>query len=231
MHTFGHPVDMDSLIPVADKYNIAVIEDAAESLGSLYKGRPLGTFGKLGVLSFNGNKIATTGGGGALLTDDLEIAQRARHLSTTAKLPHKWEFRHDEVGYNFRMPSLNAALGCAQLEQLPMFVARKRALANRYREALAGVPSVNFFVEPQFSQSNYWLNAILLRPELAKDCANRDALLAALNSAGFMARPAWNPMHRLPMYADCPRMDLPVAEEIERRLINLPSSVGLVPNA
>lgn len=228
MHTFGHPVDMDSLIPVAEKYGINVIEDAAESLGSLYKGKGLGGIAKAGVLSFNGNKIATTGGGGALLTNDPALAKRAKHISTTAKLPHKWEFRHDEVGYNFRMPSLNAALGCAQLEQLPTFVAKKRVLAARYKEALASVSGVDFFEEPSDSQSNYWLNALLIKPELAEDFCIRDAILEALNNGDIMARPAWTLMHRLPMFTACPRMDLEVAESLERRIVNLPSSVSLV---
>lgn len=231
MHTFGHPADMDKLMPVAERYKLDIIEDAAESLGTLYKGRALGTFGRMAALSFNGNKVVTTGGGGALLTDDPDLAKRAKHLSTTAKLPHKWEFRHDEVGYNFRMPSINAALGCAQLEQLPAFIANKRALAARYREALADVPGVDFFAEPAFATSNYWLNALLIRSDLAPDFSARDALLEALNTAGIMARPAWVLMHRLPMYTNCPRMDLPVAEDIERRLVNVPSSVGLVETA
>lgn len=227
MHTFGHPVDMDALLAVAARYGIVVIEDAAESLGSTYKGRPLGGFGRIATLSFNGNKIVTTGGGGALLTDDADLARHAKHLTTTAKLPHKWEFHHDEVGYNYRMPSLNAALGCAQLEQLPGFIERKRALAERYRRALADVPGVRFFTEPQFAHSNYWLNALLVKAELADDFGARDSLLTALNAAGIMARPAWTLMSRLPMYAECPRMELPVAESIERRLVNLPSGVAL----
>lgn len=228
MHVFGHPVDLDALNEVAGRYNIVVVEDAAESLGSSYKGRSTGTFGRVAALSFNGNKIITTGGGGALLTDDPELARRARHLSTTAKLPHKWEFRHDEIAYNYRMPSLNAALGCAQLEQLPGFVTAKRRLAEKYAVALEGVAGIGFLREPAFASSNYWLNAILLQPEIANDCVNRDALLAALNTVGFMARPAWSLMHHLPMYSDCPRMDLHVAESLERRIVNLPSSVSLV---
>lgn len=228
MHTFGHPVDMHSLMRVADKYGISVVEDAAESLGTLYKNRNLGSFGRVAVLSFNGNKIVTTGGGGALLTNDTVLAQRAKHLSTTAKLPHKWEFRHDEIAFNYRMPSLNAALGCAQLEQLPGFLEKKRLLAQRYRDAFAEVSGVDFFVEPSFAKSNYWLNAILVRPELARNFCARDKLLQALNSAGFMARPAWTLLNRLPMYEHCPRMDLTIAEGIERRLVNIPSSAGLV---
>lgn len=227
MHTFGHPVDMDALVEVASRYGIAVVEDAAESLGSTYKGRSAGTLGRVSALSFNGNKIITTGGGGALLTDDPELARHAKHLTTTAKLSHKWEFRHDEVGYNYRMPSLNAALGCAQLEQLPSFLAEKRALALHYREVLKDIAGLEFFVEPAFARSNYWLNAILLAPRLAAESAARDALLGALNEAGIMARPAWTLMHRLPMYSACPRMELRVAEDVERRLVNLPSSAGL----
>lgn len=228
MHTFGHPVDMHALMRVASKYGIVVIEDAAESLGSLYENQDLGNFGRVAVLSFNGNKIVTTGGGGALLTNDPELAKRAKHLSTTAKLPHKWEFRHDEIAYNYRMPSLNAALGCAQLEQLPDFLEKKRHLAEQYKHAFADIPSVDFFVEPSFARSNYWLNAIMVRPEFARDFSARDAILQALNDAGFMARPAWTLISRLLMYANCPAMNLPVAEEIERRLVNIPSSAGLV---
>jgi perosamine synthetase len=228
MHVFGHPVDMDALNEVAARHNIVVVEDAAESLGSSYKGRSTGTFGRVAALSFNGNKIITTGGGGALLTDDPELARHARHLSTTAKLPHKWEFRHDEVAYNYRMPSLNAALGCAQLEQLPGFVTAKRSLADKYAAVLDGVVGVEFLHEPAFASSNYWLNAILLHEDLADDYVHRDLLLAAFNASGIMARPAWTLMHRLPMFAACPRMDLPVAESLERRIVNLPSSVSLV---
>jgi perosamine synthetase len=205
-----------------------MIEDAAESLGSTYKGRATGTLGRVAALSFNGNKVITTGGGGALLTDDPELARHAKHLTTTAKLPHKWEFRHDEIGYNYRMPSLNAALGCAQLEQLPLFLAEKRALAMKYKQALAGITGVDFFLEPALASSNYWLNVILVKPELAPDFVTRDTLLDALNGAGVMARPAWALMHRLAMYAGCPHMSLSVAESIERRLINIPSSAGLV---
>lgn len=228
MHTFGHPVDMHALMRVAGKYGIVVIEDAAESLGSLYENQDLGNFGRVAVLSFNGNKIVTTGGGGALLTNDPELAKRAKHLSTTAKLPHKWEFRHDEIAYNYRMPSLNAALGCAQLEQLPGFLEKKRHLAEQYKHAFADIPGVDFFVEPSFARSNYWLNAIMVQPEFAHDFSARDAILQALNDAGFMARPAWTLISRLPMYANSPAMNLPVAEEIERRLVNIPSSAGLV---
>ena len=224
MHAFGHPSDMDALIEVAERYQLVVIEDAAESLGSVYKGRHAGTLGKLGALSFNGNKIVTTGGGGAILTNDEALARAARHLSTTARVPHKWSFLHDAIGYNYRMPNLNAALGVAQLEELNGFIDRKRALADAYSHAFESVPSVRFFCEPSFARSNYWLNAIILDDESGTD---RDELLQALNDDGLMARPAWTLMHRLPMYDACPAMDLSCAERIERRLVNLPSSACL----
>jgi perosamine synthetase len=224
MHTFGHPVDMEPLIALADALGLWVIEDAAEAIGSRYKGRPAGCWGRLAAFSFNGNKIVTTGGGGAITTDDPALAQAAKHLTTTAKLPHPWAFAHDRVGFNYRMPNLNAALGCAQVEQLPDFLAAKRVLAECYRRALAEVPGVSFVAEPPFARSNYWLNALLLDEAYA---GQREVLLERSNAAGLATRPAWALMHRLPMYADCPRMDLPVAESIERRLVNLPSGAGL----
>ena len=224
MHTFGHPVDMDSLIEVADRYRLVVIEDAAESLGSIYKGRHAGTLGKLGALSFNGNKIVTTGGGGAILTNDGELARAAKHLSTTARVAHKWSFLHDAIGYNYRMPNINAALGVAQLEGLGGFIARKRMLADAYKHAFEPVPGVRFFSEPSFARSNYWLNAIMLDDE---NGASRDEVLQALNDDGLMARPVWTLMNQLPMYDACPAMDLSCAERIERRLVNLPSSASL----
>ncbi len=226
MHTFGHPVDMEPLLALAEEWGLFVIEDATESLGSRYKGRPTGAWSRLAAFSFNGNKIITTGGGGAITTDDERLAQAAKHLTTTAKLPHPWAFVHDQVGFNYRMPNLNAALGCAQLEQLAEFLAAKRALAERYREALADLPGVSFVAEPPFARSNYWLNALLLDERHAGE---REGLLQRCNEAGLACRPAWTLMHRLPMYRDCPRMDLPVAESIERRLVNLPSGVGLAP--
>lgn len=224
MHAFGHPVDLDGLLEVAREFRLAVVEDAAESLGSQYKERHTGTFGLLGTLSFNGNKTVTTGGGGAILTNDPELARRAKHLTTTAKVPHRWEYRHDEVGYNYRMPNLNAALGCAQLEQLPGFVQAKRRLFERYRTAFAQVSSVQLVCEPPQSHSNYWLQSLLLH-ESASD--QRDEILAATNDAGLMTRPTWTLMHHLLPYQQCPRMNLRVAESLERRLINIPSSPGL----
>jgi perosamine synthetase len=224
MHTFGHPVDMDEIVAIARHWDIAVVEDAAESLGSTYKGHAVGSQARLAALSFNGNKIVTTGGGGAILTNDEELGRRAKHITTTAKLPHKWAFVHDEVGFNYRLPNLNAALGCAQLEQLDGFLASKRRLAAAYQRAFAGVPGVQFSREPEGTTSNYWLNAILL-DEAHADL--RDEVLTALNASGFGARPTWTLMHRLPMFAACPRGDLRVAESIERRLINLPSSASI----
>jgi len=224
MHTFGHPVDLDPLVDVCQRFNVSLIEDVAESLGSFYKGRHTGQWGLLSALSFNGNKTITTGGGGAILTNDEELGRLAKHITTTAKVPHRWEFNHDMVGYNYRMPNINAALGCAQLEQLPGFLAAKRALAERYRQAFNNTPGIRFFSEPANCQSNYWLNTLLLDKECAEQ---RDALLEATNDMGIMTRPAWTLMNKLPMFAGCPKMDLSVAESLVRCLINIPSSAML----
>ena len=224
VHVFGHPVDMDALNAVCAQVGLPVVEDATESLGSTYRGRPCGALGRIGVLSFNGNKIVTTGGGGAVLTNDEAFARRAKHLTTTAKLSHPWAFVHDEIGWNYRLPNINAALGLAQLEQLSGFVAVKRALALRYAEAFAGVPGLKWVKEPERTSSNYWLNAILLDDD---DMAARDAVLQACHDAQILARPVWTLMHRLAMFTDCPRAKLSTAESIERRLINLPSSAML----
>lgn len=224
MHVFGHPADLDALNEVAQRWHLALVEDAAESLGSSYRGRHTGNVGRVAALSFNGNKIVTTGGGGAVLTNDAQLARRAKHLTTTARVAHRWSFLHDEVGYNYRLPNLNAALGCAQLERLPSFIERKRRLAARYAAAFANVGTVSFLHEPPQTSSNYWLNAILLD---AGQAAWRDDLLAVLNDAGYMSRPVWTLMHRLPMYQSCPRMDLAVAEDLEARIINVPSSAKL----
>jgi len=225
VHTFGHPVDMDPLLEVAARFGLSVVEDAAESLGSLYKDRHTGSFGQIGVLSFNGNKIVTTGGGGAILTNDREIARRAKHLTTTAKQSHPWAFFHNETGFNYRMPNINAALGCAQLEQLDVFIERKRRLAGRYAEAFARVKGAKVFQEQPFARSNYWLNALILEPNYAQ---SRDAILQATHERGIMTRPAWTLMPKLPMYQHCPRMDLRVAEALEARIVNLPSSADLL---
>lgn len=228
MHAFGHPVDLNGLLAVAHDFNLALVEDAAESLGSYYYGQHTGTFGLMGTLSFNGNKTITTGGGGAILTDDAAIARHAKHLTTTAKLPHAWEYRHDEIGYNYRLPNLNAALGCAQLEQLPAMLAAKRALFQHYQTAFAPVQDVKLMAEPAQCQSNYWLQTLLLDADYADQ---RDRVLKATNAAGFMTRPVWILMHELAPFKDCPRMDLAIAQSLSQRLINIPSSSSLVPVA
>lgn len=224
MHVFGHPVDMDPLTELAARWNLPVLEDAAEALGSRYKGRPAGSLGRLAAISFNGNKILTTGGGGAILTDDPDLARRAKSLTTTAKKPHRWAFEHEEAAFNYRLPNINAALGCAQLEQLDGFLAAKRRLAEAYHGVFANIAGLKVVAEPSFAHSNYWLNALLLDEDQAH---RRDELLELTNNAGIMTRPAWGLMHRQPMYEACPRMDLSVAESLERRLVNIPSSAIL----
>jgi perosamine synthetase len=221
VHIFGHPVDMLPLLAVAAKYGVVVVEDATESLGSTWKGQACGTFGHSAVLSFNGNKIITTGGGGMILTNDEEYASRARHFTTTAKKSHPWSFDHDEIGYNYRLPNINAALGCAQMERLPSFVAAKRELAERYLSLFNGFRGARIYREPEGARSNYWLNTLVLESEHADD---RERLLAALHADGVHARPLWTPIHQLPMYNQCPRARLPVAEDMYARCINLPSS-------
>jgi len=224
MHTFGHPVDLDPLQALCEEYNIVMIEDAAESLASYYKGRHTGQWGKMAILSFNGNKTVTTGGGGAILTNDEGIADLAKHLTSTAKIPHRWAYHHDRIGYNLRLPNINAALGCAQMEQLPLFLERKRRLAERYAEAFCGVAGVRFFTEPSFARSNYWLNVLMIEEPLA---VRRDEILAATNNAGFKTRPAWDLLNTLAMYEGAPKMDLSCAESLARRIVNLPSSAFL----
>jgi len=224
MHTFGHPVDIEGVLAVARDFHLALVEDAAESLGSTVHGRHTGTFGLMGTLSFNGNKTITTGGGGAILTNDTALARRAKHLTTTAKVPHRWDYVHDEIGYNYRLPNINAALGCAQLEQLPDFLAAKRRLFERYQATFVGVPQSRIVAEPEGCRSNYWLQTLLLDESAA---GQRDTILTATNDAGLMTRPTWTLMHRLAPYRECPKMNLPVAESLEGRLINLPSSAHL----
>ena len=225
MHTFGHPVDLDPLIDLCNQFKLELIEDAAESLGSYYKNRHTGTFGSLSALSFNGNKIITTGGGGAILTKDRSLAKVAKHLTTTARVAHQWSFSHDMIGFNYRLPNINAALGCAQIERLPEFIAKKRTLAENYKNAFSSIQGVQVFTEPSFAKSNYWLNALLLDRSFMHE---RDQILEESNRAGIAARPVWTLMHHLAMYRSCPRMDdLEVAEDIERRLINIPSSAIL----
>jgi perosamine synthetase len=222
VHIFGHPVDMEALQVLADPYGLPVISDAAEAIGSLYKCKPVTAYGLLSTLSFNGNKIITTGGGGAILTNDTDLAKRAKHLTTTAKIPHRWDFVHDEIGYNYRMPNINAALGCAQLEQMHSFLEAKIKLAQAYKKAFENKSSLSFIEEPPQSRGNYWLNAIKIVPGI-----DRDGVLGALYDAGYMCRPVWRLMHRLEMYKDCPRMDVSVSEALEQQIINLPSSVKL----
>jgi dTDP-4-amino-4,6-dideoxygalactose transaminase len=224
MHTFGHAVDIKGALAVAADFRLALVEDAAEALGTTILGRHAGTFGLLGTCSFNGNKTITTGGGGAILTDDPDLAKRAKHLMTTAKIAHPWAYVHDQIGFNYRMPNINAALGCAQLEQLPGFLRAQRAIAGKYQAALAGVRGVRLVTEPAGCHSNYWLQALLLDATIADQ---RDAVLAATNAMGLMTRPAWTPLHLLAPFRECPRMDLPIAEALARRLINLPSSARL----
>ena len=224
MHTFGHPCELDGLLAIAKDFGLVLVEDAAESIGSYYGSRHTGTFGRLATLSFNGNKTITTGGGGAIITSDTDLARRAKHLTTTAKVPHRWEYVHDEVGFNYRLPNINAALGCAQLEQLAGFLISKRRLFERYAAAFRDLPSVRLMSEPEGCTSNYWLQTLVLDEAVAGE---RDTVLATTNAAGVMTRPAWGLMHRLAPYRDCPRAPTPVAESLERRIVNIPSSAGL----
>jgi degT/dnrJ/eryC1/strS family aminotransferase len=219
MHTFGHACRIEEIIAICEHYHIAVVEDAAEAMGSYYKSKHLGTFAPIGAISFNGNKTITTGGGGMILTNDENIAHRAKHLTTQAKLPHAWEFVHDEIGYNYRMPNINAALGVAQLEQLDGFLANKRATAEAYK-AYFEKQGIAFFAERENEKCNYWLNAIIL-----KDKEERNAFLTEANAQGVMSRPIWQLMNRLPMFVNCERGDLSNAEWLEARVVNIPSGV------
>ncbi len=220
VHTFGHPCRIDEIVDICSNYGIVVVEDAAEALGSSFKNKHAGTFGRLGVLSFNGNKIITTGGGGAILTDDEFLAQRARHLTKTAKVPHPYEYFHDEVGFNYRMPNINAALGLAQLEQLERFLKSKRCLAKKYEEFFSTRKGIKFAKEPPMAHSNYWLNAIFLENEMEKK-----VFLETTNKNKVYTRPVWTLMYKLPIYESCFRVETPESEEIERRVVNLPSGV------
>lgn len=218
MHTFGHPVEIDELLIVCKKWNITLVEDAAESLGSFYKGQHTGTFGDFSAISFNGNKVITTGGGGMVLCKNLKDGMHTKHITTTAKVPHPYEFFHDEAGFNYRLPNINAALGCAQMEVLSKFLAQKRELALRYKDLFNGT-DYKFVVEPEYAQSNYWLNAII-----CPDVASREALINETNTNGVMTRPIWKLMHRLPMFDNAKRGDLSVSEWVESYLVNIPSS-------
>ena len=218
MHTFGHSCRIMEIKEICDKYQIKLIEDAAESLGSFYKGKHTGTFGSFGVISFNGNKIITGGGGGCIITDDETLANKAKHISTTAKIPHKWEYTHDMVGYNYRMPNLNAALLSSQLENLKTFLLSKQNTANEYKEFFRNKP-FEFFEEPVNSQSNYWLNSIIL-----EDKESRDLFLHETNSKGIMTRPIWTLMNKLNIFEESQCGELPNAEWLEQRVVNIPSS-------
>ncbi|MEM4261170.1 MAG: LegC family aminotransferase [Candidatus Woesearchaeota archaeon] len=219
MHTFGFPCRIDEIIEIANKYDIPVVEDSAESLGSFYKNKHTGTFGLAGIFSYNGNKTITTGGGGMIVTDNEALASRLKHLTTTAKTPHKWEYIHDEVGYNYRMPNINAALGVAQMERFDTILKNKRETAEFYKKFFDELNSeVSFFTEPENSKSNYWLNAILFN-----NIEERNKFLEYSNSNGVMTRPVWRLMHKLPMYNDCFRVDLGNSEWIEERVVNIPS--------
>lgn len=223
MHTFGHPVHLDELVEVLKEYNIELVEDAAESIGSLYKGKHTGTFGKVGALSFNGNKTITTGGGGMMLFNDEELGAFAKHITTQAKIPHRWEFRHDHIGYNYRMPNINAALGCAQLEHIEEYVTNKRITAHLYEEFFKNVDGIDFFTEPNNSRSNYWLNVVIL-----KDKDTQQNFLQYTNDNGVMTRPIWELMNRLPMFEKCENDGLKNTIWFADRVVNIPSSVRLI---
>ena len=222
MHTFGHPVKIDELAAVCEEWHLELVEDAAESIGSLYKGRHTGTFGKVGAISFNGNKTITTGGGGMLLFQDEELGTLAKHLTTQAKVPHRWAFVHDHIGYNYRMPNINAALGCAQLENIDRYVADKRETAAIYADFFKNIPDITFFTEPEDCRSNYWLNVVML-----KDKSAQQEFLEYTNDHGVMTRPVWELMNRLEMFKHCETDGLKNTEWLADRIVNIPSSVRL----
>jgi aminotransferase in exopolysaccharide biosynthesis len=222
MHTFGHPVRIEQIIEICQRYRIPVVEDAAEALGSLYKGQHAGTFGDMGILSFNGNKPVTTGGGGMIITNDAALAAKAMHLTTTAKQPHPWEFIHDDVGYNYRLPNINAAVGCAQMECFAGVLANKRATAQMYQQFFQEI-GLPFVAEPAHARSNYWLNTIVL-----KDRPERERFLAYATGRGVQTRPVWTLMTHLPMYRQCQSTPLETAQWLEDRLVSIPSSVRMV---
>ena len=222
VHTLGHPARIDELLQICQEFGIPLVEDAAESLGTFYKGKHTGTWGLLGVVSFNGNKIITTGNGGVILTADEHLAMQARHLSTQAKKSHPWEYVHDQIGYNYRLTNIQAALGLAQIENIDFFVQRKRWLASKYREFFDGIEDVEFFSEPLQSRSNYWLNAILVN-----DLNFREKFLKLTNTQGVMTRPLWRPLHMLRMYKGYSFKNLKITEQLYERVVCLPSSVIL----
>ena len=221
MHVFGHPVDIDEILGVAKDFHLTVIEDATESLGSTYNGNHTGTFGTMGALSFNGNKTITTGSGGAIVTNDDQLAKQAKHITTTAKVPHLWKSAHDKVGFNYRMANINAALGCAQLEQLDTLIAAKRNLYNTYKQAFADFSDIRIISEPTGCRSNYWLQTLLLSEKVSEQ---RDNILNTTNNMGLMTRPVWTLLPHLSQFQNCPSMELPIASSLEKRIINVPSS-------
>ncbi|MCK1995978.1 LegC family aminotransferase [Psychrobacillus psychrodurans] len=219
MHTFGHPVDIDPLIELCERYNLVLVEDAAESLGSYYNGKHTGGFGLVSALSFNGNKIMTIGGGGAILTNDDKLADYAKHITTTAKVPHRWAYEHDEIGYNYRMPNINAALGCAQLQKVPTFIEQKRQLTQFYEKLIMCIDGVTLFKQPTNTKGNYWLQTLILDETL-----DRDEILTFLNENGIMSRPIWTPMDELGPYKHMPKAELIVTKQLKNTLINIPST-------
>jgi perosamine synthetase len=225
MHVFGHPVEMDELLDIASQFNLTLVEDAAEALGSVYKGKHCGSLGKLGVFSFNGNKIITSGGGGAIVTDDDECAAKARHITTTAKASHKWKFYHDRVAYNYRMPNLNAALGSAQLTKLEKYLIDKKQLCELYKKVFQSFNEFDLILSQDYCCSNNWLNAIILKPGYE---SARDPILDFLNDNNIMVRPIWEPLHTLPMYKNNPKSSLRITESLASRVICLPSSPHLI---
>ena len=226
MHTFGHPSNLEELLEICEDFNLVMVEDAAEAIGSYYKNQHVGTFGLIGTLSFNGNKTITTGGGGAILTNDDAIARKAKHLTTTAKLPHPWEFRHDQIGFNYRMPNINAALGCAQLEQLPEKLKSKRDLFNKYSSVFNVLEGLSIFKEPVNCQSNYWLQTLLLDQNMT---SYQNSILQDTNLAGYMTRPSWVLLNELAPFSDFPSMDTNTSKSLSSRIINIPSNLDLSP--
>ena len=225
VHIFGHPCEIEKIIRLAKKYNLFVVEDAAEGLGSFYKKKHLGTFGDVGCISFNGNKIITTGGGGIVITNNKRLAKKIRHLTTTAKIPHKWEYIHDEIGFNFRMPNINAALGIAQLEKIKVFLKAKRKILSIYSKVFEKIDGVELYKEPKFSKSNYWLQTLVLNKKNSKF---KNIILKKLYQNNIYARPVWKLISELKPYKNCEKMNLSGAKDIYKRTINLPSGQGLV---
>ena len=220
MHTFGHPVRIKELAAICNDWHIELVEDAAESIGSFYEGQHTGTFGRVGVISFNGNKTITTGGGGMLLFRNEELGKFAKHLTTQAKVPHRWEFVHDHIGYNYRMPNINAAIGCAQMENLERYVENKRETAEKYKDFFKNIPGITFFTEPDNCRSNYWLNVVLL-----KDRQAQQEFLEYTNDHRVMTRPVWQLMNKLEMFGECETDGLENTRWVEERIVNIPSSV------